>query len=416
MPRLQFYVTEQISPNIAETPEGFLICADVPIARTGSQDYNIAESDIMPWLKDFEPGPNGSIIIERTPEEVFRPETIASFEGKSLTIDHPDGFVVPDNWNDLEKGTLQNVRRGDGIQSDLLLADFIIKSPDAIEFVKSGELRQLSCGYDAEYTQTAPGRGKQINIIGNHVALVQHGRAGVRCMIMDSNKYKEVLDMTWKDKLLAFKTRKTTRTVDEMSEEEAKKKLEEEEKGKTGDGDEGKEGEELSAMEKIMAILGPLVEEHKAMKETMDCWAKDKATKDAEAEEEEKKKKEEEEKGKTGDAAFKDTVSRAAILLPDFKVPDKGNVLNIRREILSSALTKDSVKEAVSPFLGGKTVDALSEDAVNAAFIGASEIMAARNNQRNSQGELGKKIGTVDSSAIAAINQKANDHWQKVKR
>jgi len=30
-----FYVTEQLSENIAETPEKFLICKNVPVSRTG---------------------------------------------------------------------------------------------------------------------------------------------------------------------------------------------------------------------------------------------------------------------------------------------------------------------------------------------------------------------------------------------
>ena len=44
---------------------------------------------------------------------------------------------------------------------------------------------EVSLGYDADYEQTAPGVGRQTNIIGNHVALVERGRCGPRCAIGD---------------------------------------------------------------------------------------------------------------------------------------------------------------------------------------------------------------------------------------
>jgi hypothetical protein len=402
---MRFFIAEQISPNIAETPEGFLVAAAVPIARTGMQEYNKSESDLMPWISNYEADADGRLIVERNPEEVFRPETIASFEGKSITIDHPYGFVIPENWTELENGTMQNVRQGSDIQSDLLLADFIIKDPAAIEFVKSGELRQVSCGYDAEYEQIAPGRLRQINIIGNHVALVKHGRAGVRCMIMDSIPKEETI-MTFKEALKnLFAVR--AKTVDGMSEEEAEKKLKEEEK--TKDAVDPEEGKELTALEKVMAILEPLLAEHKALKETVDCMAKDKATKDADSAEEEKKKKEEEEKEKES-GETKDSIARAAILVPEFRPADGARVLDIRKGALRAAFTKDAA--AVEPFLAGKTIDALSADAINAAFIGASELAAAKNNMRSTILRPASVTTDKGPQSIAEIN-KANAEFYK---
>ena len=40
-------------------------------------------------------------------------------------------------------------------------------------------------GYNAFYEQTAPGLGRQKDIHCNHVALVDEGRCGKRCAIMD---------------------------------------------------------------------------------------------------------------------------------------------------------------------------------------------------------------------------------------
>jgi uncharacterized protein len=36
---MKFYVTERIGPKPGFTPEGFLLCEEVPIARVGIMDY-----------------------------------------------------------------------------------------------------------------------------------------------------------------------------------------------------------------------------------------------------------------------------------------------------------------------------------------------------------------------------------------
>lgn len=74
---MRAYYGSRISEHMTKTPEGFLICHNVPIARTGRQDY-------LPQ----EIGMEGSKLVSviRTDEEVFSPQAIASFEGKSLFI------------------------------------------------------------------------------------------------------------------------------------------------------------------------------------------------------------------------------------------------------------------------------------------------------------------------------------------
>ena len=175
---MMYYITEQLSEHIGETPEGFLLCRDVPLTRTGVFEYTASE---VPVEASFD----GTVKIQRDEDEVFAENTIASFEGKPVTINHPEGMVTPENWSELAHGVVQNVRRGDGEQADLLLGDILITTEKGIELVKSG-LREVSCGYDAQYEQIEKGKGKQREIIGNHVALVTKGRAGSRCTIQDS--------------------------------------------------------------------------------------------------------------------------------------------------------------------------------------------------------------------------------------
>lgn len=173
----RFHITEKLSEHIGETPEGFLIAYDVPVAKIGEQVY---KGDEVP----IEPNAEGLVTIKRTEEEVFKPEAISSFEGKPFTIDHPDEMVTPENWKDLAHGFITNLRRGAREKFDLLIGDIVITTNKAIELVKGG-MREISCGYDADYEQLDKGVGIQKNIVGNHIALVMRGRAGHRCAIGD---------------------------------------------------------------------------------------------------------------------------------------------------------------------------------------------------------------------------------------
>lgn len=181
----RIYATERLSEHISRTPEGFLLCEAVPINRTGEQVYSQREADLMPWLTRVKADENGFIRVLREPEEVFREETLRSFEGKPFTVDHPEDLVSPETWSEYAEGHLQNIRRGSGDQADLTLADILVTTDKAIGLILSG-LREVSCGYDADYEQVSPGVLRQVNILGNHLALVDKGRAGERCTIQDS--------------------------------------------------------------------------------------------------------------------------------------------------------------------------------------------------------------------------------------
>ena len=169
------YYGYTISPNQLETGEGFLICRNVPIARTGMQQY-----------RGREIGLETDEIVEvwRPESEVFDPAAMASFEGKPVTNDHPTELVTPDNVARYEMGHIQNVRRGSGEFSDFLLGDLHIHDAELIKAIRNGK-RQISCGYECEYIEE-DGKVNQSNIRGNHVAVVDEGRAGVKAAIMDS--------------------------------------------------------------------------------------------------------------------------------------------------------------------------------------------------------------------------------------
>ena len=60
-----------------------------------------------------------------------------------------------------------------------------------IEEIESGRKREISCGYGCDYNIDENGNILQINITGNHVALVDEGRAGHSVRILDHNKNKK---------------------------------------------------------------------------------------------------------------------------------------------------------------------------------------------------------------------------------
>jgi hypothetical protein len=225
----KFFTPSKLSENIKETPEGFLLCLNVPVARTGWQDYGPGETPL-------EVGEDGKVWIHRESEEVFRPQTIASFNAKSITVKHPEDFVVPENWKELTVGIAQNIRKGTEVDEDgeeMLLADLLITDELAIGLVNNG-LREVSCGYDAEYEETAEGEGRQFNIVGNHIALVEQGRAGSTYAIKDhKTKGEEEMGAL---KELAEKIKNLGKTVDEaVAAKDKKAKDLAAEKKKTGD-------------------------------------------------------------------------------------------------------------------------------------------------------------------------------------
>ena len=185
------YYGTRLSENISRRePEGYLLCLNVPVARTGVQEYLPEELGIPP------PGGNPSALIPvyRPEEEVFSPECAASFEGMPVTNDHPADGVTLDNIRFLQKGHVHNVRRGSGDESDLLLADLIITDPYLIDLILMEGKREISCGYTYRLCEEN-GRYVQRSIRGNHIAVVDSGRAGPRVRIIDSKPERRNITM-----------------------------------------------------------------------------------------------------------------------------------------------------------------------------------------------------------------------------
>lgn len=388
--------------------DGSLLCKDVPIARIGSQLYS--ELD-LPKLK---PDADGEIVVERTADEVFSAETLASFEGMTVTILHPEDdagnimFVDPENWRELAVGHVQNVRRGTGQQSDLMIADLIIKDEEAIAYIENG-LREVSCGYDAEYEQTAIGRAKQYQITGNHVALVPNGRAGSRCAIGDRNTMA-----TNKNNLLtrikrAWKTGDTD-TMNELLES-------------SQTGDEGGDLPQGVNLNINLAPQHPMPDKDPEMgglktgdnEEQIPAWAQailsrlDKLEGKTTDSDDQQDKKEptgdadgedmEEESTPTGDSAY-----RAELIMPGIDLSQKMKPTAFKRHVLASA-----DQALVRQIVGDAAIKQLPKTHIEMAFTAVSELAKGRNTQASRTIDAASKTG----SSNADLNEQNKAFWSK---
>ncbi len=117
----------------------------------------------------------------RPPEEVFDSESLASFAAVPVTDSHPEALLTAENARDYTRGTVIGVpvRDGDFMRGSLRLVD----APTIAK--AEGGKRALSLGYTCDLDPTpgiAPNGERydaiQRRIRGNHLAIVDFGRAG----------------------------------------------------------------------------------------------------------------------------------------------------------------------------------------------------------------------------------------------
>lgn len=174
---MRVLISEKLSEHKYKTPEGYLICTDAILARTGKQTYTRDEL--------FGDGDNTEVNVDRPYDEVMNEKTIASFENKPVTFDHPEEDVNIGNYKSYAVGYVRDVRQGKVDGKDVILGNLVITDGDAINAIESGDHTDLSCGYDCDIKDDGNGNYAQNNIRGNHVALCKEGRAGM-ARIVDS--------------------------------------------------------------------------------------------------------------------------------------------------------------------------------------------------------------------------------------
>ncbi|KAA6459647.1 DUF2213 domain-containing protein [Acidobacteria bacterium AB60] len=387
----------------AQTDEGYRIYLSVPVARSGSQIYKGRE---LKRNTGYDPswGLEDDMLYEvfRPIEEVTAPETLASFEGKSVLDLHPSGKSLVDALDELEgvsQGHMQNVRvgaplaEGEFAGETTLLADLHVKNPE-LNLKIEGGIREVSCGYKFILAKDAAGRLIMTQIRGNHVAVVPRGRAGSEIAIGDAappevspsttNPPERKRSMRFSSLIRAIGFQNWAK---DAKPEEVADALEEMKKEGAGDAEHesgcdckdckgAKDAAEKEEAEKKAAAdksAKDAAEKEEAEKKA----AADKAAKDADKDEDgEKDEDEEEEEEGTGDAA-------AVILAPErarqseFSVGDA--IAALECDAIRTAIARSKNPEAIKAYNGltesmRKVRDGVKDGAIDDPFVALVEI------------------------------------------
>ena len=410
-------VIEQISPNISLTEAGFLLCTNCTISRTGVQEYTTKE---IPVQGDED----GNVKAFRSYTEVFRPESIASFENAPVTIEHPPAMITSENWKYHSVGVVSNVRQ----EGNLLKATLLITDANAIRQVQARGLRFLSCGYNSRLVDNEDGSVEQTYIKGNHVAIVQSPRGGEICSIQDStttplintkNKQepKMATKRTMKHKIFKFMglmDAEADKLVNDLTDDDMDSDTDiadTEQDTPDGEFDKGLNDEDAgeARFSKIEAMLAQIAEavgvslndsedDEEKEKDVTDSDDEEKEKDVTDSEDDEEKEKDvtdsedDEEKEDNGETPIADSyrtiISKAEILVPGIKIStslnDSKNAkfknASVQRQVLNKLYLTDSGKESIDTFTGNKGINKLSNDSINILFNSAVALKTQQNN------------------------------------
>ena len=423
---MKFYIKTKLSENISETPEGYLLCKNVPLTHTGKLIYQKGEH---PFDEIDE------LIVTRSKDELFSEKTMASFVGKSITIEHPEGFVTPETWQELTHGNVLNVRPSqdkievDGNPEDAILGDFQITTEKAIKEVKNG-LREVSLGYDALWEHTGENFAVHKNIVGNHVALVNNGRAGKDFSIKDSKesilktqiaKFKKLFGKTLdeaigeKEKEVAAKDDGAVAKIEaEIAALQAKlaeaKKAKDEAKEEPVVKEESKDdGDKL---DKIIGLLEKLIgheEKEVGDDDNKEVEAKDDDKEEVEEVADDKEEKEDKYEGKDSEAVK----CNAEILSPGIALTK-----DVKKLALESCYKTTDGKKMIDLLIGDKKLSEITENDV--IFSAAAQLL--KKSRTETFSKVASKASAVDAfpslknvgMSADEINQK-NENFYKTK-
>lgn len=130
----------------------------------------------------------------RSPAEVGHADALASLKLIPFTVYHPPVMVTAENATTYTRGTTGETVTFDG---KWVSATIAVQAKDAVEAL--GHMQQISVGYDCDLDMT-PGVSpegehydcSQLNIRGNHVALVPDARAGAEAAVRMDAAFCEI--------------------------------------------------------------------------------------------------------------------------------------------------------------------------------------------------------------------------------
>src|SRR3972149_5419620 len=163
------------------TDEGYL---EVPVFATRSDVFVYVDSKTGKPRREWRP-----------PSEVYDDNSMKTLAKKPFTLGHPPTMLTPKNTRKYQRGFVSS---DVGKQDNYVTTSVMVTDSEAIEYMESKKMTEVSCGYkcDLEWTSGVTRDGKhydaiQRNIRYNRLALVDKGRAGRDCKVhLDSNEYR----------------------------------------------------------------------------------------------------------------------------------------------------------------------------------------------------------------------------------
>lgn len=331
--------------------------------------------------------PDGSERRElRHPDDVFAPESLATLAMVPVTDGHPSTMLDAANARSLSVGHLgERIERDDS----LVRASIMLVDAPAIDAVRGGARRELSCGYDADVVEESgvydgePYTHRQRAITYNHVAIVPAGRAGplVRMRIDGKDQFVAPTDGAVQvraarvDSITGVQITPSAGATAKGEKKMAKVKI-------RHDGVSIElEEEQVPVVESILAQLKAKAETEAAERETLDAKLKDALAKLKDAEGEVATAEEEAEKAKAEADAEKARADAADAKLKDATDPAKMAArVNARVQLVGQAapvlgsevkldsMTDMEIRKAVAEKLTGAKLDGKSEAYIEARF------------------------------------------------
>lgn len=184
--------------NKIDTNTGFLH-SKVVICRSGIQEYLGRELGLT--------GDDATKMFNvlRHPDDVTSEQSLATYKNLVVTDDHPaEGWVNVENIKEHQRGQLSETAI-DNTQDEVhVFGVMTITDADLIEKAMNGKV-EVSLGYARELIAEdgvyngIPYQFKYTNIIANHLSVVDRGRCGGSCKIVNDKKHVIILDENQKD-------------------------------------------------------------------------------------------------------------------------------------------------------------------------------------------------------------------------
>ncbi|MXV35968.1 MULTISPECIES: DUF2213 domain-containing protein [unclassified Saccharibacter] len=180
--------------------DGRLHVETTPISKANICGYFGRE---IPRSEELGLKPEQTYRLLRDPIELER--GAATFNGLPVLDDHPTNTSRVTAADPQKHIVVGSTMRNAIFEDPYLKNGLTIWDGPLIEKIKSGQQRELSCGYDYDADMTPgtykgePYDGRMTNIRGNHVALVPNGRAGSDVTVHDTAQGAPIMAET-KDK------------------------------------------------------------------------------------------------------------------------------------------------------------------------------------------------------------------------